>query len=72
MKHTFRRRARRPRPSRRQIHQELSRARRIHELFRLEQTIELNRPEPDIAHLNYVQQQLVVLEDAVASLETCR
>jgi hypothetical protein len=41
-------------------------------LFRLEQTIELNRPEPDIAHLNYVQQQLVVLEDAVASLETCR
>lgn len=70
MKHIFRRRARRPRPSRSQINQELSRARRLHELFRLEQAIELERTQPDTAHLDYVQQQLVALEDAVATLET--
>ena len=72
MKHTFRRRARRPRPTRSQIHQELSRARHLHELFRLEQAIELNRPQPDVSHLDYVQRQLIALEDAVATLETCR
>ncbi len=70
MKNTFRRRARRPRASRSQINQELSRARRLHELFRLEQALELDRPHPDMAHVHDVQQQLVAVEDAVATLET--
>jgi len=47
MKHTFRHRARRPRPSRSQIHQEFSRARRLHELLRLEQAMELKQPEKE-------------------------
>lgn len=70
MKHTFRRRrALRPRRTRHQINQEISRARRLHELFRIEQAMELSRPEPDLAHLRYTQQQLVALEDVVLALE---
>ena len=40
-------------------------------LFRIEQALELTRPEPDAAHLHYVQDQLAALEDAVISLEAC-
>jgi hypothetical protein len=72
MKHTFRRRrALRPRPTRHQINQEIARARRLHELFRIEQALELGRPEPDLAHLRYTQQQLADLEDVVMALEAC-
>lgn len=70
MKHTIRRRrALRPRPTRHQINQEISRARRMHELFRIEQAIELSKAQPDIAHLRYVQEQLATLEDVVMTLE---
>ena len=71
MKHTFRRRrALRPRPTRHQINQEIRRARRLHELLRIEQALELDRPEPDLAHLQYTQQQLAALEDVVMVLES--
>ena len=70
MKHTFRRRrALRPRPTRHQINQEIARARRMHQIFRIEQVLELSRPEPDLDHLRYTQQQLSSLEDAVMTLE---
>ena len=72
MKHTLRRRrALRPRPSRHQVKQEIRRTRRMQELFRVEQALELRRPEPDAAHLRYIQDQLAALEDAVISLEAC-
>lgn len=72
MKHTLRRRrALRPRPSRHQVKQEICRARRMQELFRIEQALELARPKPDAAHLRYIQDQLAALEDAVISLEAC-
>jgi hypothetical protein len=70
MKHTIRRRrAVRPRPTRHQVNQEISHARRLHELFRIEQTIELSKPAPDVAHLRYTQEQLAALEDVVMTLE---
>ena len=68
MKHSFRRRrALRPRPTRHQINQEIARARRLHEFFRVEQAFELGRPQPDLAHLRYTQQQLAALEEAVSA-----
>ncbi|HLH55025.1 MAG TPA: hypothetical protein VKY92_15555 [Verrucomicrobiae bacterium] len=72
MKHTLRRRrALRPRPTRHQINQEIRRARRLQELFRLEQALELGRPKPDAAHLRYVQDQLAALEDNLIALGAC-
>ncbi len=71
MKHTIRRRrALRPRPTRHQINQEVRRARRLQELLRLEQALELGRPKPDAAHLRYIQDQLAALEDNVVTLES--
>lgn len=72
MKHSIRRRrALRPRPSRHQINQEIRRARRLQELFRIEQTLELARPQPDSAHLRYIREQLAALEDSVIALGAC-
>ena len=71
MKHTIRRRrAQRPRPTRHQVNQEIRRARRLQELFRLEQALELGRSKPDAAHLRYIQEQLAALEDNVVTLES--
>ena len=72
MKHSLRRRrALRPRPTRHQINQEIRRARRLHELFRIEGALELGRPQPDVTHLRYVQQRLTALEHAISPLEMC-
>ena len=72
MKHSIRRRrALRPRPTRHQVNQEIRRARRLQELFRVEQALELRRPEPDAAHLRYIQEQLAALEESVISLGAC-
>ena len=71
MKHSIRRRrALRPRPTRHQVNQEIRRARRLQELFRLEQALELGRPKPDAAHLRFIQDQLAALEDNVVTLES--
>jgi len=71
MKHTFRRRrALRPRPTRHQINQQIRRLRRLHEMFRVEGALELSRPQPDVAHLHYVQQQIAALQDAISALES--
>ena len=71
MKHSIRRRrAQRPRPTRHQVNQEIRRARRLQELFRLEQALELGRPKPDAAHLRYIHDQLAALEDNVVTLES--
>ena len=72
MKHSLRRRrALRPRPTRHQINQEIRRARRLHELFRIEGALELGRSHPDVAHLSFVQQQIASLQDAISTLEAC-
>lgn len=68
---TRRRRALRPRPTRHQVNQEIRRARRLQELFRVEQALELRRPEPDVAHLRFIQDQLAALEESVISLGAC-
>ena len=70
MKHTIRRRRPlRPRPTRHQVNQEIGHARRLHQLFQIERVMELNQPEPDVAHLRYIQEQLAALEDVVMTLE---
>ena len=70
MKHSLRRRrALRPRPTRHQLNQEIRRARRLQELLRLEQALELGQPKPDAAHLRFIQEQLAALEDSVINLE---
>jgi len=70
MKHNIRRRRPlRPRPTRHQVNQEISRARRLHQLFEIERVIELQRPEPDVSHLRYVQNQIASLEDIMVTLE---
>ncbi len=71
MKHSIRRRRPlRPRPTRHQVNQEIRRAQHLHQLFQIEQVMELSKPEPDIAHLRYVQEQLAALADIVVTLET--
>jgi hypothetical protein len=69
MKHTIRRRAHRPRPTRNQVNQEISRAHRLHQMFQIERAIELSKPAPDVAHLRYIQEQIATLEDVVMTLE---
>jgi len=70
MNHTFCR-ALRPRPTRRQINQEIRCACRLHELFRVEGVLELSRPQPDVVHLRYVQQQIAALQDIISTREMC-
>lgn len=70
MKHTIRRRRPlRPRPTCHQVNQEIGRARRMYELFRIEQAIDLSKAQPDIVHLRYMQEQLAALEEVVMTLE---
>jgi hypothetical protein len=71
MKHSIRRRRPlRPRPTRHQVNQEISRARHLHELFRIEQVMELSKAQPDVAHLRYIQEQIAALEDVAMTLES--
>jgi hypothetical protein len=39
-------------------------------MFRVEGALELSRPQPDVAHLHYVQQQIAALQDAISALES--
>ena len=69
MKQNRRRRHLRPQPTRSQINQEINRACHLYDLFQIERVMELRKPEPDIAHLRYVQEQMAALEDVVVTLE---
>jgi hypothetical protein len=69
MKHTRRRRHLRPCPSRSQIHQQLRQARRLLNLFRAEWLLEAQHEQPRPAHLRFVHDRIVDINDQIASLE---
>lgn len=69
MKHTRRRRHLRPRPSRAQVNQQLNRTRRLLNLFRTEWLLEAQQDQPRPAHLRFVHDRVVEINDEMARLE---
>ena len=69
MKCTRRRRHLRPCYSRSQINQQLNRTRRLLNLFRREWLLEARQEQPRLAHLRFVHDRIVDLNDEIASLE---
>ena len=69
MKHTRRRRHLRPCPSRAQINQQLSQTRRLLNLFRTEWLLEARQEQPRPAHLRFVLDRVVEINDEIANLE---
>ena len=71
MKQTRRRRHLRPRPSRSQINQQISRVRSTMHMFRLEWLAEASQQQPNLAQLRFLHDAIVLMQDEIASLETC-
>ena len=69
MKFCRRRRPIRPRMSRAQLNQQLNRTRRLLNLFRAEWLLENQQDPPCPAHLRFVHDRIVDLNDEIASLE---
>ena len=69
MKHTRRRRHLRPQPSRAQLNQQLSRTRRLLNLFRAEWLLEAQHPQSRVSHLRFVHDRIVEINDEIAHLE---
>jgi hypothetical protein len=69
MKYCRRRRHLRPRLSRAQINQQLSQTRRLLNLFRTEWLLEARQEQPRPAHLRFVHDRVVEINDEIASLE---
>jgi hypothetical protein len=70
MKHTFRRRrALRPRPTRSQITHTLRQLQRTLNLVRVEAALELNRPAPCAAHMQWLERRALECHDAIAAVE---
>ncbi len=69
MKFCRRRRHLRPRPSRAQLNQELNRTRRLLNLFRTEWLLEAQHEQPRPAHLRFVHDRIVDINDEIATLE---
>jgi len=72
MKNTRRRRHLRPRLTRCQVRQELSRARSWYQLLKIEAALELGRPAPDVSRLRWLHNQVLAGEDVIAALEVYR
>ena len=56
-------------PLPRQINQQLSRTRRLLNLFRAEWLLEAQQDQPRPAHLRFVHDRIVDINDEIASLE---
>ena len=69
MKQNRRRRHLRPRPTRCQIRQELSRARSWYQLLKIEAALELGRPAPDLSRLRWLHTQVLAGENVISTLE---
>jgi len=69
MKFCRRRRHLRPRPSRAQINQQLGQTRRLLNLFRTEWLLEVQQDQPRPAHLRFVHDRIVEINDEIAGLE---
>jgi hypothetical protein len=69
MKYHRRRRHLRPRPTRSQINAELRRLRPVRNLLRLEWLLEARNDQPRPAHLRFLHDRIVALNDEIALLE---
>ena len=69
MKQTRRRRHLRPRPTRSQINQQIRRLRSVLNLFRTEWLLEANQEQPRMAHLRFLHDSIVEINDEIATLE---
>ena len=70
MKITKRRRPLRPRPSRRQIRQQVHHPRRQLQLFQVEWLLEAAREDRNPLHLRQLHDRMVACQDAIGSLES--
>ncbi len=69
MKINRRRRHLRPRPTRGQISAALRRLRTLLNLLRVEWVLEARNPQPRMAHLQFLHDRIVELNDEIAQLE---
>jgi hypothetical protein len=59
----------RPRPTRRQINADFRRLRSLLNLFRIEWILEARQTPPRLAHLQFLNDRIVDINDEVAALE---
>jgi len=69
MKQTRRRCHLRPRPTRSQINQQIERVRSAIQLFQMEALLEVNKPQPSLPRLRFLDEAVGQMKDEVLSLE---
>jgi hypothetical protein len=69
MKQTRRRCHLRPRPTRSQINQQVERVRSAIQLFQMEALLEVNKPQPSLPRLRFLDEAVGEMKDEVLSLE---
>jgi hypothetical protein len=69
MKMIRRRRHFRPRPTRSQLNQQISRVRSALNLMRLEWLLEARQPQPRLVHLRFLNDLITEINDEIANLE---
>jgi len=69
MKQNRRRRHLRPRPTRSQINQQVERVRSAIQLFQMEALLEVNKPQPSLPRLRFLDEAVGQMKDEVLSLE---
>jgi len=69
MKQNRRRRHLRPRPSRSQINQQIERVRSAIQLLQMEALLEVNKPQPSLPRLRFLNEAVGEMKDEVLSLE---
>jgi hypothetical protein len=69
MKQTRRRCHLRPRPTRSQINQQIERGRSAIQFFQMEVLLEVNKPQPSLGRLRFLNEAVGEMKDEVLSLE---
>jgi hypothetical protein len=69
MKQNRRRRHLRPRPTRSQINQQIRHLRLVLNLFRAEWLMEAQQEQPRLAHLRFLHDRIVEINDEISLLE---
>ena len=70
MKNLRRRRHLRPRPTRSQINHTVRQLQRTLNLVRIEAALELSRPAPCAAHMQWLERRALECQDAIAAVES--
>jgi hypothetical protein len=69
MKNHRRRRHLRPRPTRSQINHQLQRARSSIQIFQMEALLEVNKPQPSLGRLRFLDAAIGQMKDDILTLE---